>query len=191
MSQEYAGQDPLKLAQQAEADLNSTAAKQGHDASHSSRHGKGASDSSMILLPSASDSSSHASFDPHQAFSFVIMRATLSIVQINRIQTSNLNETARFFLSSADNSIAAESGVDESVRQKFPGAEVTYGSAASGAGDNREIPLSEGGEINPATGQPTKARDFEGPGGLAEKAQALAEENPGSDDVQSNVRQGG
>ncbi|KAI9692553.1 MAG: hypothetical protein M1822_006784 [Bathelium mastoideum] len=131
MSQEYAGQDPLKLAQQAEADLNSTAAKQGHDASHSSRHGKGASDST------------------------------------------------------------AESGVDESVRQKFPGAEVTYGSAASGAGDNREISLSEGGEINPATGQPTKARDFEGPGGLAEKAQALAEENPGSDDVQSNVRQGG
>lgn len=46
MSQEYAGQDPLKLAQQAEADLNSTAAIQGHDASVSARAGKGASDSS-------------------------------------------------------------------------------------------------------------------------------------------------
>jgi hypothetical protein len=49
--------------------------------------------------------------------------------------------------------IALESGVDESVRQKFPGADVTYGSAASGAGDNREIPLSEGGDLDPRTGK--------------------------------------
>lgn len=48
---------------------------------------------------------------------------------------------------------ANESGVDESVTSKFPGSEVTYGSAASGAGDNREIPESEGGDINPTTGQ--------------------------------------
>ncbi|KAF2236372.1 hypothetical protein EV356DRAFT_530993 [Viridothelium virens] len=131
MSKEYEGQDPLQLAQQAEADLNSRAAKMGHDASLSARHAKGASDST------------------------------------------------------------AESGVDETVQQKFPGADVTYGSAASGAGGNREIPLEEGGEINPRTGQPTKARDFEGTGGLADKAQELAEGNPGSDQVQSNVRQGG
>ena len=46
-----------------------------------------------------------------------------------------------------------ESGVDESVVNKFPGSEVKVGSAASGAGDNREIPLEEGGDINRATGQ--------------------------------------
>jgi hypothetical protein len=48
---------------------------------------------------------------------------------------------------------ANESGVDESVTSKFPGSEVTYGSAASGAGDNRDIPESEGGGLNPKTGQ--------------------------------------
>ena len=46
-----------------------------------------------------------------------------------------------------------ESGVDESAVNKFPGAEVTHGSAASGAGDNRDIPIEEGGSINPTTGQ--------------------------------------
>ena len=48
---------------------------------------------------------------------------------------------------------AERSGVDESVEKKFPGASVTYGSAASGAGDNRDIPESEGGGVNPVTGQ--------------------------------------
>ncbi|KAK3214690.1 hypothetical protein GRF29_19g984010 [Pseudopithomyces chartarum] len=48
---------------------------------------------------------------------------------------------------------ATESGVDSSVENKFPGAQVTYGSAASGQGNNRDIPLSEGGDINPKTGQ--------------------------------------
>ena len=42
---------------------------------------------------------------------------------------------------------AAESGVDETAAKKFPGGNVTYGSAASGAGDNREIPVEEGGEV--------------------------------------------
>ena len=46
-----------------------------------------------------------------------------------------------------------ESGVDESVERKFPGAEVTYGSAASGAGDNREIPAKEGGDVHKDTGR--------------------------------------
>ncbi|CAF9915027.1 MAG: hypothetical protein HETSPECPRED_002272 [Heterodermia speciosa] len=89
-----------------------------------------------------------------------------------------------------DNSTSAvESGIDESAVRKFPGSEVTVGSAASGAGDNREIPVEEGGDINRATGQPTKARDFEGEGGPEDKAAAYAEANPGSDDVTSNVRQ--
>lgn len=43
---------------------------------------------------------------------------------------------------------ADESGVDESVTSKFPGSTVVTGSAASGAGDNRDIPVEEGGEIN-------------------------------------------
>jgi len=43
--------------------------------------------------------------------------------------------------------------VNQTVESKFAGAEVTYGSAASGAGNNRTIPESEGGDINPTTGQ--------------------------------------
>lgn len=42
---------------------------------------------------------------------------------------------------------ANESGVDESVTAKFPGSTVTVGSGASGQGDNREIPVEEGGEV--------------------------------------------
>jgi hypothetical protein len=41
-----------------------------------------------------------------------------------------------------------ESGVDEAGAQKFPGGSVTYGSAATGRGDNREIPEREGGSID-------------------------------------------
>ena len=43
--------------------------------------------------------------------------------------------------------IALESGIDDSVIQKFPGSTAIYGSAASGGGDNREIPESEGGDV--------------------------------------------
>lgn len=48
---------------------------------------------------------------------------------------------------------AVESGVDESAANKFAGGDVMYGSAASGAGNNREIPLSEGGSLDPRTGK--------------------------------------
>lgn len=48
MSAEYKGQNPLDIAAQAERDLNSHAAKHGHDADRSANHGKGASDSSKI-----------------------------------------------------------------------------------------------------------------------------------------------
>lgn len=37
--------------------------------------------------------------------------------------------------------------MDEAAASRFPGGDVQYGSAASGAGDNREIPLSEGGDL--------------------------------------------
>ena len=42
---------------------------------------------------------------------------------------------------------ATDSGVDTSVTNKFPGSTIKVGSAASGAGDNREIPIDEGGDI--------------------------------------------
>lgn len=47
MSQAYEGQDPMKLAQQAERDLNSEWAKNEHKVSDTARHAAGASDSSM------------------------------------------------------------------------------------------------------------------------------------------------
>ncbi|KAL8959292.1 MAG: hypothetical protein Q9193_003824, partial [Seirophora villosa] len=89
-----------------------------------------------------------------------------------------------------------ESGVDEGVTSKFPQSTVKTGSQASGAGDNREIPVDEGGDLiskpgeKGGSGHPTKARDFEGPGGPETKQQLYEEENPGNDDVRGNVRQG-
>ncbi|KAF2274421.1 uncharacterized protein EI97DRAFT_435256 [Westerdykella ornata] len=80
-----------------------------------------------------------------------------------------------------------ESGVDASATRKFPGADVTYGSAASGTGDNREIPESEGGGVD-ARGRPYKAGDFEGLGGPEDKVKAYAAQQPGDDDVRSNVK---
>ncbi|MCJ1400831.1 hypothetical protein MMC11_004039 [Xylographa trunciseda] len=80
-----------------------------------------------------------------------------------------------------------DSGVDENVTSKFPGSTVTVGSAASGAGDNREIPEEEGGDIN-KLGQPTKARDFEGEGGPETKQALYEQNNPGNDDAGTNFR---
>ena len=54
---------------------------------------------------------------------------------------------------------AQTSGVDESVENKFPGAKVSY--RPSGGGDNRVIPVEEGGDIQRGTGKPTKAKDFD------------------------------
>jgi hypothetical protein len=50
MSAEYEGQDPLKIAQQAERELNSESAKQGASTESTgvNRHGYGASDSSKL-----------------------------------------------------------------------------------------------------------------------------------------------
>ncbi|KAG9559678.1 hypothetical protein KCU77_g15379, partial [Aureobasidium melanogenum] len=116
MSAEYQNQDPLKLAQQAERDLNSYGAKQGQ---------------------SNSDS-------------------------------------------------ALESGVDESVSNKFPGADVTVGS--TGASDNQRIPESEGGDIDPSTGKLHKASAYQGQGGPEDKAQAALADNGGDDSIRSNIR---
>lgn len=43
--------------------------------------------------------------------------------------------------------LETESGVDEGVSAKFPGSVVKTGSQASGQGDNREIPVDEGGDL--------------------------------------------
>ncbi|CAI9634811.1 hypothetical protein GT037_006076 [Alternaria burnsii] len=83
-----------------------------------------------------------------------------------------------------------ESGVDTAnVEGKFPGAEVKYGSAASGAGNNREIPLDEGGSIK-ANGQPTKAGDFAhgGVGAPEERNQTYINNNGGDDSIRGNIR---
>lgn len=64
---------------------------------------------------------------------------------------------------------------------------MTYGSAASGAGDKREIPVEEGGDIG-KKGQPTTARDFEGVGGPEDKAELDRNNRGGDDDVDSLAR---
>ncbi|KAF2133729.1 hypothetical protein P153DRAFT_281124 [Dothidotthia symphoricarpi CBS 119687] len=82
-----------------------------------------------------------------------------------------------------------ESGVDESVTNKFPGSTVAYGSAASGQGDNREIPLSEGGDLDPKTGKPYKAGDYEDVVGNPEdKDRKYAKDHGGEDDVRGNLK---
>jgi hypothetical protein len=87
---------------------------------------------------------------------------------------------------------AIESGIDASVTRKFPGSTAEYGSHVSGAGDNRDIPIEEGGDIQKGTGRPTKAGDFdqgeagEGPEDILRKREA---ENPGSDEFGRNRRE--
>lgn len=49
--------------------------------------------------------------------------------------------------SAIDKHQATESGVDTNVTQNFPDSTVKVGSAASGAGDNREMPVDEGGDL--------------------------------------------
>ncbi|KAK5456900.1 hypothetical protein LTS15_004680 [Exophiala xenobiotica] len=84
-----------------------------------------------------------------------------------------------------------ESGIDQSVTNKFPGSTAEYGSKVSGAGNNRDIPLEEGGDIQKGTGRLTKAGDFdqgepgEGPEHIAARR---AQEFGGEDDVRSNIR---
>ncbi|KAK6378986.1 hypothetical protein LTS17_006689 [Exophiala oligosperma] len=84
-----------------------------------------------------------------------------------------------------------ESGIDQSVTNKFPGSTAEYGSKVSGAGNNREIPPEEGGGTVKGTGRPTKAGDFdqgeagEGPEAVAARR---AQDRGGDDDVRSNVK---
>jgi hypothetical protein len=86
-------------------------------------------------------------------------------------------------------STAQESGVNENVEAKFPGAEVKIG--GQGASDNRQIPVSEGGSINPTTGKLYKAGDFQGVGGPEDTAAIEREVRGGDNDIRDNIRQGG
>ncbi|KAK4937551.1 hypothetical protein LTR10_021843 [Elasticomyces elasticus] len=84
-----------------------------------------------------------------------------------------------------------ESGIDQSVTNKFPGSTAEYGSHVSGAGNNRDIPPEEGGDIQKGTGRLTKAGDFdqgepgEGPEHIAARR---AQEFGGENDVPSNTK---
>jgi hypothetical protein len=110
--------------------------------------------------------------------------ASQSATRVCSILTSN-------FPSPTNNFLARESGVDDGAASKFPGGSVTYGSAASGAGNNRDIPEHEGGGINPATGQSYKAGDFEGGVGAPEKRDAsYSARHGGEPDADAPVRQG-
>jgi len=87
-----------------------------------------------------------------------------------------------------------ESGIDQSVEKKFPGSTADYGSHVSGAGNNRDIPPEEGGDIQKGTGRMTKAGDFdqgeagEGPEDISRKR---AEMYGGENDVRTNIANAG
>ncbi|KAL6707266.1 hypothetical protein ACN47E_004254 [Coniothyrium glycines] len=85
---------------------------------------------------------------------------------------------------------ALESGVDAVVEKKFPGSAVVYGSAASGAGNNREIPEQEGGGEWKEKGRPFKAADFAvgGVGAPEKRDLTYAMQHGGEDNVNFNVR---
>lgn len=78
------------------------------------------------------------------------------------------------------------------MTDKFPGSTAEYGSHTSGAGDNRDIPESEGGDVQKGTGRLTKAGDFdqgeagEGPEDIARNR---AQQYGGENDVGGNVKQ--
>ncbi|KAL7421701.1 hypothetical protein Q5752_003471 [Cryptotrichosporon argae] len=72
---------------------------------------------------------------------------------------------------------ALESGVDESVEARFPGASVQVGGTRRG--DDPAIPDEEGGGLHRATGKQTRASDFEGPGGPDDKVRIDEYEHPG------------
>lgn len=78
------------------------------------------------------------------------------------------------------------------MTRKFPGSTTEYGSRVSGAGDNRDIPVEEGGDIQKGTGRLTKAGDFdrgeagEGPEDILRMRE---EQNPGSDEFGRSRRE--
>jgi len=87
---------------------------------------------------------------------------------------------------------ADESGIDQSADNKFSefGAQSNYGSSVSGAGNNRDIPPEEGGDIQKGTGRMTKAGDFDqgAPGeGPEDVSKRQAQAYGGDDSVRDNI----
>ena len=78
--------------------------------------------------------------------------------------------------------------MNEDLTDKFPGSTVTVGSAASGQGGNREIPVDEGGSVDDR-GRASKAKDFEGEGGPEDEVLKAVEERGGDNDVGGNIKQ--
>ncbi|CAD0112832.1 unnamed protein product [Aureobasidium uvarum] len=157
----YEGQDPIKIAEQSERELNSHAAKHGHNADISSKHGHGASDSSKFFLKPGLK----------VPVGYTVLYTFKTYIDLQRYTNITL---------------ALESGVDEAGASRFPGGSVSVG--GQGASNNRPLPESEGGDINPSTGKLYKAGEFEGAGGPETKAQLHRENDGGDDDVRSNVR---
>lgn len=83
--------------------------------------------------------------------------------------------------------LARESGIDAAAADKFPGAEVKYGSTAP---LGSEIPSEQGGGQQRGTGKMTKAGDFDqgeagdGPEDVTRKKE---QDRPGDDDARINV----
>ncbi|KAK4556554.1 hypothetical protein LTR86_006125 [Recurvomyces mirabilis] len=109
-------------------------------------------------------------------------------MEIARQAERDLNSNAAKTGTSGSDS-TNDSGIDEAGAARFAGGSVTTGS--TGASNNRAIPEDEGGSINPNTGRPFKAGDYEGLGGPEDKAQAYAEASGGNNDVRGNIRQKG
>ena len=129
-NQQHQEEDPLAIAQQAERDLNSHSAKVGHAGSLSGKRNH----------PSFSFSFLFSSPPP------LVIPGQKEDLKQKRIGTDDTMNV--------ESKTAEESGVDETATKKFPGSSVTYGSAASsGAGDNREIPVEEGGSVSRETGR--------------------------------------
>ena len=88
---------------------------------------------------------------PNDPFSYlVINKPLLSILPFSEknshatpsISTKGPKKVTEAYANMPYPTPARESSIDETVRCKFPGAHVIYGSGASGTGDNREIPRS-------------------------------------------------
>ncbi|KAI5928370.1 hypothetical protein F4810DRAFT_716998 [Camillea tinctor] len=82
-----------------------------------------------------------------------------------------------------------EAGVDTTVENKFPGAEVRYDKDLStNAGYNKRIPPEEGGELD-SRGRATRGEHFEGIGGPEHKLAQQERDYGGFDNLDATGKQ--
>lgn len=97
-----------------------------------------------------------------------------------RLETNNI-------LTRIASLVARESGIDQSVTEKFPGSTAEYGEAVGG----RKIPPEQGGGYQKGTGKMTTAEDFD-QGAAGEGPEDVARERAvnygGEDDVNDKLR---